>query len=258
MFKRQGRKTCHYAFGLSLYNLLLIGVFPSLSQSKGMAKLTENLPKLARVFRLTSDSALNRFESFVASQCFGQVWVLVMGIYTISTANELIAQYVAEGGMTYLLTSPAGRSEIFLTQTAVLISGLILMVTLTELGIWGEAKLFSLSMDKKAYTSLGILALALFLNVGSYSLLFSTLFNNEENVVLSAACITFIFYALDTFSSLDDRFLWVRRLTIFGWFRPQEVLEGETSLLPTSLLLALSTMFMGLAGYIFERKDFCV
>ncbi|WP_242966736.1 ABC transporter permease subunit [Desulfosporosinus sp. FKA] len=258
MFKRQRKKTCSYALGLSLYNLLLIGVFPTLSQSSSITKLSQNLPKLARVFRLTSDYALSRFESFAASQCFGQVWVLVMGIYTISTANELIAQYVSEGGMAYLLSSPVGRREVFSTQAAVLISGLVLMVLLTELGIWAEAKLFALSLAQKAYFSLGVLAIALFLTVGSYSLFFSTLFNNEEYVILSAACLAFSGYALDIFSGLDDRFAWVKYLTIFGWFRPQEVLEGDTPAWQTVSLMTLSTAFLTLACYVFERKDLCL
>ncbi|WP_407312558.1 hypothetical protein [Desulfosporosinus sp. SB140] len=145
MFKRQSKKTISYALGLTLYNLLLIGVFPTLSQSKGMAKLSENLPKLARVFRITSDGTLSRFESFVSSQCFGQVWMLVMGIYTISTANELVAQLVSEGGMAYLLSSPVGRLDVLSTQVTVMISGLVLMMLLTELGIWGGETLCNLS-----------------------------------------------------------------------------------------------------------------
>lgn len=255
MFKRQGKKTFNYALGLTLYNLLLIGVFPTLSQSKSIAKLSEYSPKLARVFRLSSDCALNRFESYVSSQCFGQVWVLVMGIYTISTANELIAQYVSDGAMAYLLSPPVGRLEVLSTQAAVLICGLALLVFLTEMGIWGEMKFFDISMDGWPNLSLGVLSFALFLTVGSYSLLFSTLFSNEEYVILCASCLTFIWYSLDVLSGLDDRFSWIKNLTIFGWFRPQEVLNGEAPTFQTLLLLVLSTMLLSFSNYIFESMD---
>jgi ABC-2 type transport system permease protein len=258
MFKRQGKKTLSYAIGLSLYNLLLIGVFPTLSQTKGMAKLAEDLPKLARVFRLTSDYALNRFESFVSSQCFGQVWILVMSIYTISTANELIAQNVSNGTMAYLLSSPEGRLDVLSTQITVLISGLVLLILLTELGMWGEMKFFKVSLDDKAFSFLGILAFALFLTVGAYSFLFSTFFDNEENVILGASCMTFVWYALDVLSGLDDRFSWVRNVTIFGFFRPQAVLEGEKPVFSTFLLAAFSMVFLTLSSCIFQRKDLYV
>ncbi|MDQ7094493.1 ABC transporter permease [Desulfosporosinus sp. PR] len=258
MFKKQGKKTFNYALGLTLYNLLLIGVFPTLSQSKGLAQLSKGLPKLARVFRVTSDSALNRFESFVASQCFGQVWILVMGIYTISTANELVAQLVSDGGMAYLLSSPAGRLDVLSTQIAVIISGLALMLLLTELGIWGERKLFAISQDEGNYFYLGVLGFALFLAVGSYSLLFSSLFSNEEQVILASACVTFGFYVLDVLASLDERFSGLKNLTIFGWFRPLEALEGKRPTAQTLLLLALSAVCLKLSAYIFAEKDLCV
>ncbi|WP_407312556.1 hypothetical protein [Desulfosporosinus sp. SB140] len=67
--------------------------------------------------------------------------------------------------------------------------------------------------------------------------------------------MTFTLYVLDILSGLDDRFSWAKNLTIFGWFRPQEALEGEVPTRPTVLLLALSTIFWGLSRYTFARKD---
>ncbi len=256
MFKPQGKRALNYATGLALYNLLLIGVYPAISRSTVVAELSVNLPNpVKRVFGVTSGSGFDRFEPYVSSQCFGQVWLLVMGIYSISTADALIAKLVDQGGMAYLLSSPVGRHEVLATQVAVLVSGLAEMVLLTELGIWAEMALFDIPIVIWPYFRLGILGLALFLVVGAYSLFFSAIFNNEENTILSASSLTFLFYALDVFSGLDTRFSWVKNLTIFGWFRPQEVLDGEVPTIQTLALLGFSTIFIALTGYIFKKKD---
>lgn len=259
MFKQQGKKALNYATGLTLYNFLLIGVYPEISKSKVVSQLSANLPNsVKRVFGVTSGSGLNRFESYVSSQCFGQVWFLVMGMYTIGTANALIAKLVDQGTMAYLLSSPVGRLELLSTQVAVLVSGLVLLMFLIELGIWGEMALINIPIDVWPYFRLGVLGFALFLAVGAYSLFFSALCNVEKSAILSSASLTFVFYALDVFSGLNDQFSWVKNLTIFGWVRPQEVLEGAVSTDQTLALLAISAIFITMAGFIFAKKDFHV
>ena len=256
MFKQQGKKAFNCATGLTLYNLLLIGVYPTISESKVVTELAVNLPNsVKRVFGVTSSSGLDRFESYVSTQCFGRVWLLVMGIYTISTADALIAKLVDQGAMAYLLSSPVGRLEVLSTQVAVLVSGLALLIGLTVLGIWGEMAFFDIPIDDWSFFRLGILGFALFLAVGAYSLLFSALFNEEEPTILSASSLTFLCYALDVFSELDERLSWVKNLTVFGWVRPQAVLDGEVPTLQTLGLFGLATLFITIAGYIFSKKD---
>jgi len=256
MFQQQGIKALNYATGLTIYNLLLIGVYPAISQSQVVTELSMNLPNsVKRVFGVTSDSELDRFESYVSSQCFGRVWLLVTGIYTISTADALIAGLVDQGAMAYLLSSSVGRLEVLSTQVAVLVSGLALLMSLTVLGIWGETALFAIPINRWSYFRLGVLGFALFLAVGAYSLFFSVLFNTEEPTILSASSLTFLWYALDVFSELNDQFSWVKNLTIFGWVRPQTVLDGEVPTIPTLGLFGLSTILIALAGYIFSHKD---
>jgi len=256
MFKQQGKKAINYAIGLTFYNLLLIGVYPTISRSMVVTELSANLPNsVKRVFGVTSDSELGRFESYVSTQCFGRVWLLVMGVYTISTADALVAKLVDQGAMAYLLSSPVGRREVLSTQVSVLVSGLALMIALTLLGIWGETAFFAIPIAKWSYFRLGILEFALFLAVGAYCLFFSALFDEEERTILSSSSLTFLGYALDVFSDLNERFSWAKNLTIFGWVQPQDVLDGKVPTLPTLRLFGLATIFITLGGYIFSKKD---
>lgn len=256
MFKRQWKKTLSYAAGLSFYNLLLIGVYPAISQSKAIKQVSLSLPdSVKRVFGLTSGGELARFESYVSAQCFGQVWLMVMAIYSISTADQLMAKPISQGTMAYLLSSPVGRRDVLSTQVEVLASGLALLLFLTELGIWAETTIFSIPIDVKRFDQLTRLSFALFLTVGAYSLFFSALFEKEGYAGLSAAGLTAFYYAMDVLAGLDRQFSWVSDLTILSWFRPQEVLDGKGPGLRVSGLLGLSAIFIGLTGYVFNRKE---
>lgn len=256
MFKQHGKKALMYATGLTFYNLLLIGVYPTLSKSMAVSDLSINLPNsVKRIFGVTSGNELSRFESYASSQCFGRVWILVTGIYTINTANALIAKLVDQGGMAYLLASPVGRLEVLTTQVAVLVSSLALLMGLSVLGIWVATGLFAIPVKGWSYFRLGVLEFALFLAVGAYSLCFSALFNSEEHTLLSSTSLTFLCYALEVFSELNNQFSWVKDLTIFGWVRPQKVLEGEVPTMPTLGLLGFSTLLITLAASIFSKKD---
>lgn len=256
MVKLQGKKALNYAIGLTLYNLLLIGVYPSISQSTAVTELSVNLPNSVKhIFGIASSSGLDCFESYVSTQCFGRVWILVMGIYTITMADELIAKLVDQGAMAYLLSSPVGRLEVLTTQAAVLASGLALLTSLTVLGICGEMIVFNIPFAGWSYFHLGVLNFALFLTVGSYSLLFSTLFNNEGQAILTASSLTFLGYALDVISGLNDQFSWLQKLTIFGLVRPQKVLEGEVPTDQALGFLGFSALALTLAGYFFGKKD---
>ena len=256
MFKLQGRKAINYAAGLTLYNFLLIGVYPSIANSPGLAKLSRNLPdSVRRVFGVTAGSGLESFESYAANQCFGRIWMLALGMYSISTAEDLIVKLVDQGAMAYLLSSPTRRLEVISTQGAVLVSGLALMILLTEAGIWGGMRVFAIPINFWPYLHLGLLEFALFLAVGSYSLFFSALFNNKGYANFCAACLTFLYYGMDVLASLEDRLAWLKNLTIFGWGSPNEVLEGLVPVKQTLALLGFSAVFALLAGYIFNKKD---
>lgn len=256
MFKQQGKKGISYATGLTLYNLLLIGVYPSISNSLGLAKLSLDLPdSVRRVFGVSAGSGLDRFESYAVNQCFGRIWMLVMGLYSVSTAEDLIAKLVDQGAMAYLLSSPTGRLEVLSTQVAVLVSGLAVMILLTEVGIWGEMRLFAIPVNIWPYIHLGVLEFALFLAVGSYSLFFSALFNDQGYANFCAAGLTFICYSLDVLAGLEERFTWLKNLTIFGWGCPKDVLEGVVPIMQVLALLGFSAIFIILAAYIFKQKD---
>ncbi len=256
MFKNQGQKALAYAGGLSSYNLLLIGVYPALSHTSAMADLTDHLPNsVKQVFGIRSDNEFTTFSSFVSSQCFGQIWLLVTGIYVINTADELIASLADQGSLAYLLASPLKRQELFYTQTAVLAGGLALFIILTALGIFASTTFFKIPFDIWPLWRLAVSEFALFMLIGSYSLLFSVLSLNSSYAMLSTSALTFLAYAFDILSGLDDRFLWIKDFTPFGWIRPEKILAGEIFPFRILGLFSLSALLTALSATLFSRKD---
>lgn len=55
---------------------------------------------------------------------------MLMALYNVETANELLAKMVDDGTLALLLSTPVSRNEFFATQALVLLSGNALLVFL--------------------------------------------------------------------------------------------------------------------------------
>lgn len=132
---------------------------------------------------------------------------IIMAIYGVNTTDALLAKLVEQGFMAYPLSAPVTRTEIVNTEIAVLLTGFAIMTGFTLLGIYSGTAMFGVEIDHWNYFRLGILGFSFFSAIGSYSLFFSALFNfTEEQALTYSAAVTFIFFALDVVSGLDERF----------------------------------------------------
>lgn len=256
MFRQQKKKLLGCASGVMLYNLLMIGVYPSISRSEALTEVSSALPdSVKHLFGIRSGGELAQFSAYASSQCFGQIWLFAASFFTLTTADELIAKQTDRGAIAYLLSAPLERRELLATQAAVLTCGLASLIGLTMLSIAGEAAFFRIPLRTLFCFRLAVAEFFLFLAVGAYGLLFSALFDSERNAVLSGALLTFLFYALDLFSGLDSRFAWLKKLTLFGGLAPQEILEGKPLPARSLIFPGLSAFLYLLTLLIFQKKD---
>lgn len=259
MFKQQRKKAFSYAAGIAFYNLLMIGIYPSISRSGTVTEVSSALPdSVKRVFGITPGSELAQFDTYVSTQCFGQIWLLAAGIFTVTTADELVARLTDRGAMAFLLSAPLERRELLTTQAAVLTCGLAWLTGLTVLGIIGEAAFFRIPLPVHSYLRLGMAEFFLFLTIGAYSLFFSACCDLEKHAALSGSLLTFLFYALDLVAGLDTRFARLKKLTPFGWLQPREVLAGQALPARSWAFPGLAALFYGLSLLVFQQKDISV
>lgn len=258
MVKHDGKKIMACSWGIVLYEWLITGVYPVLVQSPEIEKIPQSFPaKVKRAFGVATGEKVDlSYEAYISAQWFGRFWSLIISVYAITTANGLVPQLLEQGFMAYPLASPVSRSEILNTQIAVLLTELAIITGVALDGIYDATDHYEIKIARGQYVRLGILAFSLSAVIGLYSILLAVLLPNGEEAGRYAAALTFAFYGLDVVSSLSDRFSGLRHLSLFGLFRPQDVLQGKASI--KKKVAAFSLLTGGtwiLARTLFARKD---
>ncbi|MGH1143314.1 ABC transporter permease [Bacillus cereus] len=255
--KGNSKNISNFAIGSVLYLWILIWVFPSMSSAKGLNDLIKSMPEaLQKVTGL--QSGVHKLNDFLAGEYYGLIFVLLLMVYSIIASTQLVARLVDKGAMAYLVATPVSRAKIILTQASVLILGLLTIVIFTYVGglIGAEWFIEKSDLDKELFLKMNLVGGLLFLVVCAYSFFFSCLFNDEKKAMSISAGVTVLFYGLDMLGKLSDKFEWMRNISLFNLFQPQEIISGDYDVVPTSIgLLVSAIVIFGLSTLVFKKRD---
>lgn len=260
MIKQNGKKIAKFSIGIILYEGLLTGVYPLISENPDVTKIAEAMPSAVKsVFGISEEARVDTFEAYISGQFFARIWAMLMVLYNVETANELLAKMVDDGTIGFLLSTPVPRAELFSTQALLLFSGNALLVLCTLLGLYGGAHRFGIQLKYWRYWRFAILGFAFYSFIGAYSLFFSALYAKGDLAVTSAAGVTLTCYAMDVAGGLNEKLACVRSLSLFRCYQPQGVLEGTVDPAGEIAGLVIGTLILlGLGKHIFEEKDLAV
>ncbi|MDP4126045.1 MAG: ABC transporter permease subunit [Bacillota bacterium] len=260
MFKQYRKKVAAISTGILLYEGLLTWVYPVIAKNPAVIEIAESIPSTVKtVFGVSENARTDTFEAFISGQFLARIWVMIMALYGIEAANELLAKMVDDGSLAFLLSTPVPRGEVLSTQTGVMISTNIILVAVTIIGLYLGTYFSGIEINHWRYLRLGLLGVAFFSFVEVYSLFFSALFVEKERALTYASGLTLAFYGLDIAGGLSDKLSWMKRFSIFQWFQPQEVLEGTTDpAWPITGLSITSVVLWYLTKKVFETKDLAI
>lgn len=260
MIKQNGKKIAKLSSGIILYEGLLTWVYPVISKNPAVSQIAGSLPSAVKtVFGVSEEARVDTFEAFITAQFFARIWAMLLALYNVETANELLAAMANDGSLALLLSTPVSRDEFLTTQALVLFSGNALLIFFTLLGLFVGTKRFGINLDLWRYCIFSIQGFAFYSLIGAYSLLFSALFTEGDTAFTMAASLTLAFYALDVAGGLSDQLSWVRKLSLFRCYQPQEVLEGSKNPAKETIgLIAGTLILLRLGIYAFNKKDLAI
>lgn len=260
MFKQYRKKVAAISTGIILYEGLLTWVYPVIAKNPAVTQVAESMPSTVKtVFGISENARIDTFEAFISGQFFARIWVMLMALYGIQTANAVLAKMVDDGSLAFLLSTPVSRSEILATQTVVLMSTTAILVAATILGLYFGTFCSRIKINYARYFRLGLLGVAFFSLIEIYSLFFSAWFVEEERALAYASGLTLAFYGLDIVGGLSSKLSWLKNYSLFQWFQPQEVLEGTID--PTWTIIGLSVasaLLWYLTKKLFETQDLAI
>jgi ABC-2 type transport system permease protein len=256
MTKIQLRDIMSYSFGAILYQWLIIWIYPSVAKS-GINDLLKSMPE-SMLKAIGMGGGIQKLGDFLAGEFYGLLYLLLMIVFTLMTSIRLIAKLIDRGSMAYLLSTPVSRVKIVTTQIMVLTIGLFTISVFTTLGGITGSRLFveHSNLDSGAFIQMNIVGFLLFLLVGGYSFVFSCLINDEKKAMGVVACITIVFYACNLVSKMSDKLDWLKYVSIFTVFNPQEIMRGNYNIIPGVSGLAIASILLFILSIaIFKRRD---
>ncbi|ASI35064.1 MULTISPECIES: ABC transporter permease subunit [unclassified Exiguobacterium] len=246
-----------FGVGSAMYVTLITSLYPLLDDNmEQIDDMMQILPEgMMRAFGMES---ISNYGQFISAEYYGLFYLLILGVFSVMVAIQLVARLVDRGSMAYLLSTQVSRTKVIVTQMLVLISGLIVIHVLTFAG-GALAARFLIDTDRIALTEffqINYVGFCLFLAVSGYSFLISCLFNDEKNAFAVAGGITFLFYGMNMMGKIVTKIDWIRHFTPFSLYEPGKIASGEGEVLVSVIILILiGLLSYGLAIVLFRKRN---
>lgn len=213
---------------------------------------------------------LDVFGLIIGSVFFKAAGLLLPIVYTIMTANNLIAGQVDSGSMAYVLSTPTKRNKVVITQMCFLVLSLLAMFSFTTItGIICIAAIGNTSAVTISYGEMALLNLSAFITMFAISgicFLASVWFNRSKQAMTWGGGLSMFFLVaiiLGMFGSpvipsaiRIDAMNYFNYVTIISLFDSLSILDGTLTFLWKLAILAA----IGIACYVvsvirFKKKD---
>lgn len=243
-----------FAAVITMYFTIIISMFdPALGSA--LDEFAKAMPEVMEMFGMNPASA--ELVSFMAAYLYGFIMLIFPMIFSILSANRLIARHVDRGSMTYLMAAPVKRITVAFTQMKVMGTGLFALVLYaTTLGIISCELTFpgELEIGKFILLNVGVLCLQLF--IGGICFLCSCIFNDSKYAVGVGAGIPALAFIVQMLANAGKELENAKYATFFTLFNSDGIIAGEAGAIWSLVaLFAGAIVLFSAAMAIFAKKD---
>lgn len=243
-----------FAAVITMYFTVIISMFdPALGSA--LDEFAKAMPELMAMVGMNPASA--ELVSFLEAYLYGFIMLVFPMIFSILSANKLIARHVDRGSMTYLLAAPVKRQTVVFTQMKVMGTGIfVLVLYATLLGIVNCEISFPGELDIGKFILLNAGVLCLHLFIGGICFLCSCIFNDSKYAVGVGAGIPALGFILQMMANAGKELENVKYATFFTLFDSDGIIAGELGGVWGMLaLFAGAIVLFSSAIVIFSKKD---
>lgn len=242
---------------ITMYSSVIVVMFdPELGKS--LELMAQSMGELFKAFGMTN--AGTTLIEFVANYLYGFILVAVPCVCITILANRLVARYVDNGSMSYLLASPHTRKEIVTTQAITLFMATVFMVLWATLVIFIISALSfpgALDIAKLCMLNIGLLGLLCFM--ASICFLGSCIFNDTKMANGLGGGVIIISILLQMIGQVGDKFAFFKYFTPLTLLDVQGILASSANAyMFIAILYIMAIAIYGIAIYIFCKKDLSI
>lgn len=234
-------------------------------------KSTQSL--LSQMPEEVGDSLIELGDLNINHLVIGTIFYKIAGlllpiVYTITTANNLIAGQVDKGSMAYVLSTPTKRKKVMITQMVYLIGSLIAMyivIGITSFITSLIAREGEFEISYKELLMLNVGALITMIAISGICFLASAWFNRVKYSMGIGGGIS-MFFLVSTIlglfgSDTIPEALRIKAMNFFNYttiitlFDAEKILNGETYIFGLLILLGIALVTYTIGIIKFDKKD---
>jgi ABC-2 type transport system permease protein len=180
----------------------------------------------------------------------------VVGVFAIMTGAAVVAQEVERGTVDLWLSVPERRWRLLAAKLAALLVVLIALALGTMLTLLLAAPLVDEALGWDGVLAATVLMVGYGAAVGGIAALCSAVASERGRAAGAAAAVTLAAYVLWILAGLSDAWAWLRYLSFYTAFTPQQALASGRLPLPEAVVLfVVAAGAAGGALVLFERRD---
>lgn len=244
-----------YAIGSAIYVSVMVAFYPTMRDN------TEMLDELMKVYPEAIRQAfgiedISSFIGFIGAEFLSVVWPLILAVFLIMAGTATVAQEIERGTVELWLSVPTRRARLLAAKTLAIAAGVAFVIACTLLVMSGGALVISESLSVRGLIALFAVVMSFTLAVLGYSVLLSTMFNERGKAAGIAAIVTLGSYLAWVVASISDSWSWMRYLSIFTAYDPQQALRsGNVGWSGMLAMLAVFSICTVAALWTFEHRD---
>jgi ABC-2 type transport system permease protein len=245
-----------YGGGLIVYSVLMISIYPMFQDMMAdFDNLIEQYPEaVLRAFGFEGD--LSTYAAFIGVEYINVIWPLIVAIYVIMAGTATVAQEIERGTADLWLSVPEERWRLLLSKTAAIIAGLVVLVLITVGSIAVGGFIVGEPVSFPGFVAATLVMTSYPFAILGYSVLLSALFSERGKAAGLAAALTLLGYLAWLIAGLTERFDWMKYISPFTAYKPQEALQGSgIPFLDILVLVLLGMVGMLAALIVFQRRD---
>lgn len=244
-----------FAAILTMYFSIVIGMFdPSMKDLLDikLAAMPKNLLEVMN-FKIKDSTLLG----FVVGYLYGFLMVFLPLIYSIITADRMIARQVDVGSMAFLLATPVSRATVARTQALFLLASITLLFGfITVLGIVLSAFMFPGNLDTVNFIKLNVGLTLLYYALSGVGFFCSCVFNESRYSLGLGGGLVVGFLLLKMLSGVGESVSWLKYFSLFTLFNPEAIVAGTEEVALSWGVLAVCAMALYAVGIaLFSRRD---
>ena len=243
-----------FAAIITLYSSVVVAMYePELGESLRM--MAESMPELFAAFGM-SDPGLTLLD-FISNYLYGFILIVIPIIFIVVMSSRLMGRYIDKGSMAYLLATPNSRTQVFLSQYFVLLTGVLMLVLYASLLITICSKLmFNEMLDLPAFFRMNLGLFCLHAFIASLCFGAASSFNEgKQSIGVGAGC-SILFLLIQMLSQVSDKIDFLKYFTPLTLFDVKGLMTQESSaMLGVLALVVLTSLLTIVSGYWFRKRD---